>query len=73
MRNPEIGTFNSKPELSLDELGLGVNFEEVERRNLEELAEKVQAALFELTGPYDTETVAQLLEAYANRVRQGEI
>jgi len=59
--------------MELDDLRIGVNFEDAERQNLEELAEKVQNALIELTGPYDTETVAQLLEAYANKVRQGEI
>lgn len=59
--------------MELDDLHIGVNFEEAERQNLEKLADKIQSALFELTGPYDTETVAQLLEAYANKVRQGEI
>ena len=59
--------------MELDGLHIGVNFEEAERQKLEELAEKIQAALSDLTGPYDTETVAQLLEAYAKKIREGEI
>ena len=49
------------------------DFDEHERQQLESLAEKIQNALFELHGPRDTENIAQLLELYADKVREGEI
>ncbi len=49
------------------------DLDEHERQQLESLAEKIQNALFELHGPRDTENIAQLLELYADKVREGEI
>ncbi len=59
--------------MELDDLRLDVNLEEIEKRNLINLAAKIQDALWDVPGLTDKENVAQLLEVFANLVREGEI